>query len=96
MGGRIQDVAIRREFMTINTVLIDIRKGNEMGEAKRRGTFDDRKKLAISKANERKRMIQEKQKEERLEVGVAPLKNTLGLAALAMAMVGAGTMMGQP
>ena len=38
-----------------------------MGEANRRGTFDERKEAAIAKAEERERLWQEKQRQRREE-----------------------------
>lgn len=67
-----------------------------MGEAKRRGTFEERKASAITKAEERERLWQEKQRqrlEERLKAeAIRPRespkrRNTRLFVAAALAMV---------
>jgi len=70
-----------------------------MGEANRRGTFEERKAAAIAKAEARERLWQEKQRqrrEERLKAdAIRPkeshkLKNTRLLVAAALAAAGMG------
>ena len=75
-----------------------------MGEAKRRGTFEERKAAAITKAEERERIWQEKQRKRRDELlkaeairprGSPKRRNTRLLVAAAMAMAGAGMVTGK-
>ena len=77
-----------------------------MGEAKRRGTFEERKAMAVAKAKaeERERLWNEKQRqrrEERLKSeAIRPKEspkrmNTRLLVAAAMAMASAGMVTGK-
>ena len=75
-----------------------------MGEAKRRGTFEERKAMAVAKAEERERLWQEKRRqrrEERLKAEAIRSKerpkrrNTRLFVAAAMAMAGVGMVTGK-
>ena len=75
-----------------------------MGEAKRRGTFEERKAAAIAKADERERLWQDKQRqlrEERLKAeAIRPKerpkrRNIRTLVAAAMARAGFGMVTGK-
>ena len=75
-----------------------------MGEAKRRGTFEERKAMAVAKAEERERLWQEKQsqrREERLKAEAIRQKespkrgNTRLLVAAALAAAGMGVVTGR-
>ena len=75
-----------------------------MGEAKKRGTFEERKAAAISKVEERERLWQEKQRqrrEDRLKAeAIRPkespkLRSTRSLAVAAFIAAGMGVVTGR-